>query len=109
MPFFAGREEPMQKKEPKGANDALTRHLLEAVDRVRDDVEKVEFWADAVAGFSKPVPKYEPGDASVWIPTEQATTLNRSKNSKVPKDSEAARTVKSDKPSRRKSSGRSTP
>ena len=58
------------------ANDAVTRHLLEAIERVRDDVAKVEFWADAVAGFSKPVPEYEADSASVWLPAEQAQTLH---------------------------------
>ena len=58
-----------------GVNDAVTRHLLEAIERVRDDVAKVEFWAGAVAGFAQPVPVYEPDNASVWLPTEQASAL----------------------------------
>jgi hypothetical protein len=56
-------------------NDAVTRHLLEAIERVRDDMSKVEFWAGAVAGFAQPVPEYTPDEASVWLPTEQASTL----------------------------------
>ena len=41
------------------AADALARHLHAAIDRVREDVAKVEFWADAMTGFSEPVPDYE--------------------------------------------------
>jgi hypothetical protein len=59
----------------EAVNDAVTRHLLEAIERVRDDVAKVEFWAGAVAGFARPVPAYEPDGASVWLPTEQASAL----------------------------------
>jgi hypothetical protein len=57
------------------ATGALVRNLHEAIARVRDDVEKVEFWADAVSGFSQPVPAYEERDANVWVPPEQARTL----------------------------------
>jgi hypothetical protein len=57
------------------AANNVTQHLLDAIERVRDDVAKVEFWAGAVAGFSQPVPAYEPEQASVWLPSEQATSL----------------------------------
>ena len=41
------------------AAKAVTRNLHAAIERVREDVAKVEFWADAVSGFSQPVPEYE--------------------------------------------------
>ena len=62
-------------KDADVVNEAVTRHLLEAIERVRDDVAKDEFWAGAVAGFAQPVPKYTPGEASVWLPDEQGSTL----------------------------------
>jgi hypothetical protein len=62
-------------REGKAPNDAVTRNLLEAIERVRDDVAKVEFWAGAVAGFAEPVPEYEPDQGSVWLPSEQGGTL----------------------------------
>lgn len=58
------------------ATDALARHLHAAIERVREDMEKVEFWADAVSGFSEPVPDYDAKDAKVWLPSEQATTIS---------------------------------
>jgi hypothetical protein len=61
--------------DPGDARDAVARHLHEAIERVRKDVEAVEFWADAVAGFSRPVPRYEPEHTRVWVPQEQATQL----------------------------------
>jgi hypothetical protein len=57
------------------ARDAVARHLLDAVERVRKDVEAVEFWADAFEGFSRPVPSYEPDQTRVWVPGEQAREL----------------------------------
>lgn len=51
------------------------RNLHEAIARVRDDVEKVEFWADAVSGFSQPVPAYQAGDVNIWVPPEQARSF----------------------------------
>ena len=57
------------------AAHAVARHLHAAIDRVREDMAKVEFWADAVTGFSAPVPDYDPKDVKVWLPPEQATTL----------------------------------
>lgn len=58
-------------------NQAL-RHLFEAIDRVHDDVEMVEFWADIVTGFAQPVPEYDPQEMRVWLPPEQAAKLTRS-------------------------------
>ncbi len=60
----------------KGAAQSLSRHLHAAIERVREDVEKVEFWADAVAEFTQPVPDYDPGKVNVWLPAEQATALS---------------------------------
>jgi hypothetical protein len=58
------------------ASDALARHLHAAIERVREDMEKVEFWADAMTGFSEPVPDYEANDVTVWVPPEQATRIS---------------------------------
>jgi hypothetical protein len=60
------------------ATDALARHLHAAIERVREDMAKVEFWADAMTGFSEPVPDYDAEDAKVWLPPEQATRLSSS-------------------------------
>lgn len=57
------------------AAKAVSRHLHDAIERVREDVAKVEFWADAVSGFTQPVPDYDPGDVTVWLPSEQASAI----------------------------------
>jgi len=63
------------------ATDALARHLHAAIERVREDMEQVEFWADAVSGFSEPVPDYDPNDVTVWLPREQAEKISSDKGS----------------------------
>jgi hypothetical protein len=60
-------------------NEKIVGELLDAVERVREDVAKVEFWAAAVSGFAQPVPSYEPDQMRVWLPQEQATPLDRSR------------------------------
>ena len=52
------------------------RHLIEAIERVREDIAKVELWAYAVTGFARPVPDYEPGEMTVWLPCEQGSVLD---------------------------------
>ena len=64
------------------ATDALARHLHAAIERLREDMAKVEFWADAMTSFSEPVPEYDPKDVTVWLPPEQATRISAAKQSK---------------------------
>jgi hypothetical protein len=65
----------------EGANrdgrEMMVRHLLEAIDQVREDMVKVELWASALNGFSRPIPDYEPGQMKVWMPGEQAKGLSK--------------------------------
>jgi hypothetical protein len=43
----------------------LARHLGDSVERLQKQVEKVEFWASAVTGFTQPVPDYEPESTQI--------------------------------------------
>jgi hypothetical protein len=56
-------------------NEKIVGKLFEAIECVRKDVAKVEFWASAVSGFAQPVPDYQSGDMSGWVPSEQAARL----------------------------------
>jgi hypothetical protein len=74
---------------PKGAAavaGALAHHLQDAIARVREDVEKVEFWADAMTGFAEPVPDYCAGDATVWVPGEQAKKISPAAEKELPEE-----------------------
>jgi len=41
------------------AREQINRHLHDAIDVLRKDVWRVEIWADALRGFTMPVPTYE--------------------------------------------------
>ena len=58
------------------ARQAVTQHLLDAIEQVRKDMLKVELWASALNGFTRPVPDYDPVGTRVWLPSEQARDLN---------------------------------
>jgi hypothetical protein len=44
------------------AQEMIARELQQAVERLHRDMERVEFWADALGNFSKPIPDYEASD-----------------------------------------------
>jgi hypothetical protein len=44
----------------KTLQENLARQLSDSVDRLHQQIEKVEFWASAMTGFAAPVPDYEP-------------------------------------------------
>ena len=79
--------------EKGAAAHSVASHLHDAINRVREDMAKVEFWADAVTGFSHPVPDYESKDMKVWLPSEQAKTISSTQrdNDKPQKQSVASK------------------
>ena len=42
------------------ARDMISRELQDAVACLHEDIARVEFWADALCNFAKPIPDYEP-------------------------------------------------
>jgi len=40
--------------------DMVMRELRQGVERLHDDIARVEFWTDALGSFSKLVPDYDP-------------------------------------------------
>ena len=36
--------------------------LHEAIERLRDDIDRVEFWADALDRLTQPIPEYQATD-----------------------------------------------
>jgi hypothetical protein len=47
---------------PEPAEDVIIRNLIEALDRLRDDIDRMELWTAALGCFQNPVPDYQPGD-----------------------------------------------
>ena len=50
---------------PKTLQENLAQQLSDSVERLHKQVEKVEFWASALTGFTRPVADYEPEATAV--------------------------------------------
>lgn len=44
------------------AEDLIVRNLIEALERLREDLDRMEVWAAALGSFQHPVPEYRPSD-----------------------------------------------
>jgi hypothetical protein len=44
------------------AEDIAVRNLLEALERLHQDLDRVELWTNALESFQSPAPEYQPGD-----------------------------------------------
>ena len=44
------------------AENMIVRNLVEAIERLCSDLDKVELWTAALGQFQRPVPRYQPGD-----------------------------------------------
>jgi len=52
---------PRDKRETAldAARERIGRRLQESIDRLRDDIARVEYWAVRGRGFCRPVPDYQ--------------------------------------------------
>jgi hypothetical protein len=41
------------------AGDRISERLQESLARLREDIDRVELWAGALEGFSRPIPDYD--------------------------------------------------
>jgi hypothetical protein len=53
---------------PEPAADAIVRNLIEALERLRDDLDRMELWAAALDRFQHPIPDYHPTDRHLLDP-----------------------------------------
>jgi hypothetical protein len=44
------------------AEELVTRNLIEALERLHEDLDRVELWTAALSCFIRPAPDYEPGE-----------------------------------------------
>jgi hypothetical protein len=47
---------------PEPAEDTIVHNLIEALERLRQDLDRVELWTGALGCFQRPVPEYEPSE-----------------------------------------------
>lgn len=53
---------------PEPAEDLIVRNLIEALERLHEDLDRMELWAVALGSFQHPVPEYRPGDQHLLKP-----------------------------------------
>jgi hypothetical protein len=44
------------------ATEPAKERLQHAIERLRDDIDRVEFWADALERMTQPIPEYQAND-----------------------------------------------
>ena len=63
------REEAQQAMSAQ-AEDLITRNLIESLDRLHEELERVELWKAALTCFLRPAPAYQPGDQHMLPPLD---------------------------------------
>jgi hypothetical protein len=63
---------PDPKTMPEQAEDLIVRNLIEALDRLQDDLVCVELWSAALRCFRHPAPDYQPDNAHLLPTRKQA-------------------------------------
>ena len=53
---------------PGPAEVLAARNLIEALERLRADIDRVELWAAVLGSFRRPIPDYKPGDQHLLTP-----------------------------------------
>jgi hypothetical protein len=78
----------MRKPSEDGTRERIARQLVESVDRLQKEVEKVEFWATAVTAFTQPVPDYEPGSPNAFRHVRPAEAPKKARKKSAEKRAE---------------------
>ena len=47
---------------PEPAEDQIVRNLAKAIERLHEDLDRVELWTEALNCFQRPVPDYQSGE-----------------------------------------------
>ena len=47
---------------PESPADAIVRNLIESLERLRQDLDRMELWTAALDRFQHPIPEYRPRD-----------------------------------------------
>jgi hypothetical protein len=58
------------------AEDMIVRNLIEALNRLHDDLDRVELWTAALSNFQQPAPEYRPSSDHL-LPTRYTASTDR--------------------------------
>jgi len=50
------------------AQETIFVHLIESLEQLHEDLDRVELWLGALKSFQKPVPDYQPSDRYLLRP-----------------------------------------
>ena len=75
---------------PRTLQENLARQLCDSVDRLQQQAEKVEFWAAAMAGFTQPVPEYDPETSAVARYVKPGRPARKRQRRRAPQKSKPA-------------------
>jgi len=57
---------------PESVEGVIVQNLVEALEQLRMDLDRVELWAAALRCFQAPVPDYQPAEKYVLPPSRRA-------------------------------------
>jgi hypothetical protein len=73
----------MSAIEPAG--EKIVRNLQQAVERLQDDLARVELWAGALGCFSQPIPDYGHGRTRFDLPRAKIKSADQSSEKSGPR------------------------
>jgi hypothetical protein len=59
---------------PESPADAIVRNLIEALERLRRDLDRMELWTATLDRFQHPIPDYRPADQHLLDPQSKGGT-----------------------------------
>lgn len=59
----------------QAAEDLIVRNLIEAMERLREDLDRMELWAGVLGSFQHPIPEYRPADRHLIKPQQRRSGL----------------------------------
>jgi len=62
---------------PEPAADAIVRNLIEALERLRTDLDRMELWTAALDRFQRSIPDYHPTDQHLLDPDSRRRRRSR--------------------------------
>jgi hypothetical protein len=62
---------------PEQAEDFIVRNLIESLERLRGDLDRMELWAAALGTFQHPIPDYRALDQHLLSPTKRPSRPSR--------------------------------
>jgi hypothetical protein len=62
---------------PESAEDVIIRNLIETLERLRCDIDRMELWTAALGSFQNTIPEYKPTDQHLLKPSMDGPSSRR--------------------------------